>query len=541
MTGKIIDNATGLMPLPKSTAQASEPTPPSAGSLEIWEQTTDLNRSYLLYRRQDSAIRRLEFLNSTPPVGIPTLPVTCTTASITLYVATTGSDSNDGLTVPTAMLTIAAALNKVPYLIKHTVIINVGAGNFTGFVLDNRWAVAGNSTASLTIQGADFINYTPVGGGTGSGTATGGSTSQLIDGGQAWATNALRGYIIYVGGEYKLIRKNDATTLDTVGLLAGSPSGKAYQIMDLATVLNASPADAMTAGDIIDVINFYPKRTGVTIAKFRVAAASGKVAVNIFNTAAPYLNWIVSHAVCGYGLVYQAVSNEIYIQDCAVINATSYGLALFGVLALRNFNRILVANCCSAGGNLWGITMYYIGDVNGSSDVYSDNNLARGGIIIQGTNYATFTRMSAYGNTNAGITLSNANAINIGGGGILELNGVGVETSSLFTQGAGITSASVTLNAQVIKNNVGDAVRNTGGGSLYLTGCTGTGNGGYGVNTRYGCTTFITSATTVTGALGNATVNGVNALTWATDFAADGDSALNVADNAMIMRKDSLY
>lgn len=53
-----------------------------------------------------------------------------TTANITYYVATTGSNSNNGLTAGSPFQTIVYALSKVPKNVRHTVTINVASGTY---------------------------------------------------------------------------------------------------------------------------------------------------------------------------------------------------------------------------------------------------------------------------------------------------------------------------------------------------------------------------------------------------------------------------
>jgi hypothetical protein len=79
-----------------------------------------------------------------------------------------------------------------------------------------------------------------------------------------------------------------------------------------------------------------------------------------------------------------------------------------------------------------------------------------------------------------------------------------------------------------------------GPASFRLEGAVGTGNGGWGVRAANGAKIYINSATTLTGSSGDATVNNVNALVWATDFATDGNSAVNIAEGSVILRKDSM-
>jgi allophanate hydrolase subunit 2 len=75
--------------------------------------------------------------------------------------------------------------------------------------------------------------------------------------------------------------------------------------------------------------------------------------------------------------------------------------------------------------------------------------------------------------------------------------------------------------------------------SLALAGSLiGTGNTGHGLNASgVGNTVKIEGFTpTITGASGDATVDGTTALTWATDFPASGDFAADVASGARIYR-----
>ncbi|NLW92496.1 MAG: hypothetical protein GXY34_12985, partial [Syntrophomonadaceae bacterium] len=61
----------------------------------------------------------------------------CTTGNITLYVRTDGSDSNDGSAndAAHALLTIQAAVNKLPQIINHNANINVAAGTYAEDVM----------------------------------------------------------------------------------------------------------------------------------------------------------------------------------------------------------------------------------------------------------------------------------------------------------------------------------------------------------------------------------------------------------------------
>jgi len=72
-----------------------------------------------------------------------------TTADLTYYVnASTGSDSNSGLSAGTALLTIMAAINKIPSVVNHVVTINVAAGTYAETVVVNGFTGSGTFTIS---------------------------------------------------------------------------------------------------------------------------------------------------------------------------------------------------------------------------------------------------------------------------------------------------------------------------------------------------------------------------------------------------------
>lgn len=72
-----------------------------------------------------------------------------TTGNLTLYVSTTGNDNNDGLTAGTALRTVQAAINKIPQILRHPVVINIAAGTYAERpVLENKYG------ASIVLQGA---------------------------------------------------------------------------------------------------------------------------------------------------------------------------------------------------------------------------------------------------------------------------------------------------------------------------------------------------------------------------------------------------
>ncbi|WP_313568825.1 hypothetical protein [Acetoanaerobium noterae] len=58
-----------------------------------------------------------------------------TTAPITLYVSTTGNDSNDGLTPATALRNIQTAIDKIPQVVNHEINIILASGTYDESIL----------------------------------------------------------------------------------------------------------------------------------------------------------------------------------------------------------------------------------------------------------------------------------------------------------------------------------------------------------------------------------------------------------------------
>jgi hypothetical protein len=172
-----------------------------------------------------------------------------TTAALNLYVDSTGSDSNAcTASGSSACLTIQGAVNKVPKLIRHPVLITVGAGSFAGAYvdghkIDNGYANNPSAGAYLEIQGT-LQTATPATG-TATGTATGGSAGStstfgtLVHGGQTWTVNDLRGKLVTVGSTTRVIQSNTADTITVVGTWT-NPNGSAYTIKDWSTVINTA-------------------------------------------------------------------------------------------------------------------------------------------------------------------------------------------------------------------------------------------------------------------------------------------------------------
>jgi len=96
-------------------------------------------------------------------IALETAYIAKTTATLTYYVATSGLDSNDGLTNGTAFLTIQHAISTLPQIINHTITINVADGVYTeaptitGFVGSGSINLIGNTTTPENCSVYNFV------------------------------------------------------------------------------------------------------------------------------------------------------------------------------------------------------------------------------------------------------------------------------------------------------------------------------------------------------------------------------------------------
>lgn len=82
-----------------------------------------------------------------------------TTTDITYYVATTGSDTTGDGTSGNPFKTIQYAINKLPQIINHTVIINVTSGTYTENVVISGFTGKGNISIIGATTQANSVNY----------------------------------------------------------------------------------------------------------------------------------------------------------------------------------------------------------------------------------------------------------------------------------------------------------------------------------------------------------------------------------------------
>lgn len=203
----------------------------------------------VLYKKNDAASGTWEAVSGGGTGGSGVL-----TSDITYYVATTGSDLNDGLTALTPLLTITAALAKIPTNIAADATISIAAGTYSEYIGDLRNFIPNVTTnkASLLFEGA-FADFTPVSG-LASGTFDASFGAQPIANtavvtGAGWTIDDLKGKYVEVTSGVNTgfrfpIASNTATTLD-LGMPANTTSaagrniqGATFKFVYPATILN---------------------------------------------------------------------------------------------------------------------------------------------------------------------------------------------------------------------------------------------------------------------------------------------------------------
>ncbi len=434
------------------------------------------------------------------PSNAPNL-VYATTAPITLYVDPTGSDSNDCTATGTAAcLTIQGALNKVPKMLRHGVVVNVAAGNYACFYISGFVGDTGvqQTTGGLTIQGtltnATVATGTATGAITSSSTGSGSTFTTITDSGQAWTVNDLRGKFFVrtdTGAVVAVITSNTATqvTVATTGAAPANAVGYAVRV-PAANINTACPRPP----------------TGAISASSSATNSAGIMAHDNM------LEW---------------ASSAILIQDLGFTNAATGAVLRIGDSSSYSVNRVY-ANGPSAG------VTQVASQVGGSPRLILQNFSYAGstsGFLLQGTGsvLALIAGVFAYG-SNAGLvnlfdgnySITSSSSINSSSAGMQvnasSSNGFSSVTGSRFdcasSAGRGVvvggqsiatTLATMPGIARMILTSVdlgtscGVLAQVTGTGStLNLTSVSGTGTA-TGVLANFGGGAFLVSGNTFTG------------------------------------------
>jgi len=258
---------------------------------------------------------------------------TRTSAALTYYVATTGDNANDGLTVGTPLLTIQAAIDRLPKKITHAVAIVVAAGTYVGDVIvgDFQLLVGTGSTssaggASITIQGPTTWTVATLGSGTASGTVTAyvaavGATATLgtlTDSGQSWTVDALKGlFLLNVAtGSRRAIVSNTATTVD-IGSSLGTvtPGVTTYEIQKPAAIIQGT-------FNIVNNTGFANPSNCIIVQHVEVQSVSTTTPIASTFALMYVANTLISAATSVLLSQVRVVSTHLNLTALAVLNST---------------------------------------------------------------------------------------------------------------------------------------------------------------------------------------------------------------------------
>ncbi len=425
----------------------------------------------------------------------------------TLYVRTTGDDSNDGLSVATAFRHPQSAIDVIPTVVDHDVVIDVGEGTFNGIDVSVRNF---GGSGSLTISG---VLGTPTLSGATAGTGgVGSDTYQIVDATAGWTVDELKGKLILVDGAYRAVYSNTATTAQFVGVFGATTNGQAYAIVEQKTVVNSVAASPISPPACALFTNITSSRsTALVVQDIRFDGGTAGAVVGVFCYAS--LGGIFRRCDI-HGAVY-----GFFTQNCAETNlyeTTSHDNTNVGVFILKS------------------TTVRYM------ENVFSYDN-GNDGIYIHGTLLCNGQWLAASGNSGSGVNVDLSMWFDIDGG-QLEDNGayglrVGLFSSNM--DGNVLASAIAPTGRLKLGGNTLGGINVEAHSVIYVGGATGTAAGGCGVTCSRGSVAYIKSDVDVTGPSGDATVNdGTTVLGWTTHFATDGDSAVNTDTGDKIIRKD---
>lgn len=504
---------------------------------------------------------------------------TQTRADMTLYVRTTGNDSNDCLSTGAACLTIQEAVDRVPKIVKHVVTVDVGPGNFAGFYITGFRLEypSGKFEVSGTLG-----EHTP-GTGTATGTATSGDKDTCTDSGQSWTGDELIGKMVLVAGEYRFIRDNDGTTIELVGTLTANCSGKAYQLIEHDTILDSFPASNTYAyiegyGNVTSTVS-STESTGIWVTEFAADGQGGSYDTWWFWSG----DGISIARIFGdepyYGGGWQDCFGIIRAYDIWVEDGSSYAMIYITSSFTINAKRWMAKSGSAGGIVVSGVHNTTINEVyseeNGTHGLSLGANLAVNmddinidtvgtvGITVSASVYVSLTNVDVVDATTDGVMVEHTNKMDFSTLNISSSGGDGIEIghgTSFVDIDAGTITGNSGYGVRVDENTVGNkstgssvnmtgtitVSNNTLGGIvgknysvIALTDVDGSGNGNYGLELEVGSGATITTATGITGTSGDATINaGTTALVWATDFNDDGDIVVNIDNGCRIERKD---
>jgi hypothetical protein len=486
-----------------------------------------------------------------------------TTASATYYVRTDGSDSNTclGNTAGTACLTVQGALNKLPQFIKHAIVVNVGAGTFPGFVLKSLYMSA--PAASLSISGT--LGAPTLTTGTVSGTADGGSTVECADSGQAWTVDELRGKLMHVGTDHRIVRSNSATSAFLVGALGATCSGSAYNLVEQKTILNTDGGNSAVVS--VSDVRSYGKEPQWHLWDLKLTPPWTNYGFSLQHGGGGHLERVAVVAGAGgvntSGFSWQdSGGTRVSMFDIYSSGSSGNGIELNNVTALESDNNRWYVRGTSGDGVRFVSSTYlaagelYIESagasgfvVNTVSSVYIQNLTVDGapaGAAFLGENIGKFALDNVLiGGVLAGVFLPGFTGNGYIGAqsGVVEIDTgwYGVVVGQPYIGVGTYTPApgSVTLKNATISNFslIGLYVV---GGTVMCYACAGSGNA-WGAQVEGAGQLIFNNGSVIEGTTGDMSLNnGTTETSWTTDFPDDGDIVVNDATGSRAIRRDNL-
>ncbi|MFA5132645.1 MAG: right-handed parallel beta-helix repeat-containing protein [Candidatus Paceibacterota bacterium] len=503
-----------------------------------------------------------------------------TVAPITLYVETTGNDSNDCLSVSTACLTIQEAINRIPKNIGHTVSITVGSGNFAGFVVSGFIVTDQNQFSVQGTLGA----YSPATGlQTGVADGAGGSTEKLVDSDGGWTVNNLKGSLLKIGTEYRFIRDNTATEIEVVGAFSATCNGKTYEIVESKTVItsNASVGSAR-----VYITANVARSGGIRILNLK--SSGGTYGFFADGTSGTRFQYLHAYGFSGVGFINQFVDYATIFDIAASAGTgTSYGIFIShshmssvgrmfsfsstGAYGIRAYSTSINSPSYWVVYDLTGTSVYGIAleammnmeltgtnrikNITGSTSVYGAGFYSGAYYKISGTLLIdTITKTGAVDLT-TGIGLYQGQPCDVNLHNITVTNCTSHGISATRSTSIMLVTASLTnndgyglhaiQNSNIIFRNGTQTVSGNALGGVYagtsakvLLDNTDGSNTGYGITVEQGARVTIDSGTGITGTTNNILLDDVEK-TYAGDFAVNKDTEIGVY-GSVVQRYDGL-
>lgn len=256
--------------------------------------------------------------------------LSATTAPMNLYVnGDGGSNANDCGSSTTACATIQAAVDRIPYWVRHDVTVTVepiwnpdggAAGIYTEdiHIAGHRIGPEGSlgtSYPTITVQGSDTWTTITTGTATSFTDVSGITEGSLVDNTKAWSPVAYEGRFVQMtsgtgNGTRRLITSNDATTLGLNRAGLGAGIGDTFSVVSPSTVLLGS----ITVENITGAVD--AQKGGVVLKRMAVATTDGPSIVGR-NLVKPALTTHVAYTFDTYRPRATLVLDEMYVVSTA--------------------------------------------------------------------------------------------------------------------------------------------------------------------------------------------------------------------------------